>query len=131
LLLAGVGGGIVYTFGKIAFPDWALPLALVAGGLLIYFTAMLGGLPRWQRFLYRARGSLMLAAAQAPNSLAGNAARLLELPSELTTLEADLLFAPPHIAEELNMAEWVTFAQAQDADHDDGLIFVDKPAEVG
>jgi hypothetical protein len=46
-------------------------------------------------------------------------------------LEADTLFAPPSIAEELNMTEWVTFAQAQDADHDDGLIFVDKPAEVG
>ncbi len=130
LLLAGVGGGLVYTLGKIALPDWALPLAFAAGGLLLYFTAALGGLPRWQRLLYRLRGSLMLAAAEQPRSLLANVAAWLELPLELTTLEANALFAPPAIGQALNVAEWVTFAQAQDADHDDGLILVDTPAEV-
>src|SRR5512143_4225093 len=74
LLLAGVGGGLVYTFGKIAVPDWALPLAFAVGGLLLYFSATLGGLPRWQRLLYRVRGSLMLAAAEQPRSMLANVA---------------------------------------------------------
>jgi hypothetical protein len=130
LLLAGVGGGLVYTLGKIALPDWALPLAFAAGGLLLYFTATLGGLPRWQRLLYRVRGSLMLAAAEQPRGMLAHVAAWLELPSGLTTLEASTLFAPPVSGETLNMDEWVTFAQAQDADHDDGLSLVGNPAEV-
>ena len=31
---------------------------------------------------------------------------------------------------EANLTEWVTFAQAQDADRDDGLVFMDIPLEV-
>lgn len=130
LLLAGVGGGLVYTLGKIAFPEWAIPAAIVAGVLFIFFSALQGGIPRWQRMLYQIRGNLMLTAAHSPQSLSGNAAKLLELPAELVKLDAASLFAPPLEMGEANLAEWVTFAQSRDADHDDGLMFLDSPLEA-
>jgi hypothetical protein len=37
---------------------------------------------------------------------------------------------PPVTGEALNVAEWVTFARAQDADQGDGLVLVDDLVEV-
>ncbi len=130
LLLAGVGGGLVYTLGKLALPDWAFPLAAGVGLLFLYSTAPQGGLPRWQRLLYRLRGSLMLAAARRPDSLPGQIAGLLELPSELAGVDGDALYAPARAASTVDLAEWVTFARAEDADREDGLALVNSPAEV-
>ena len=130
LLLAGVGGGLLYTLGKIAAPDWSVPLAMAGAAAFILLTAPQGGIPRWQRLLYHARGSLMLLAAHHPESISGNAARLLELPAELTMLDAGVIFAPPAMLAEADLTEWVTFAQAQDADRGDGLVFVDTLLEV-
>jgi hypothetical protein len=130
LLLAGVGGGLVYTLGKLALPDWAFPLAIGVGLLFLYSTAPQGGLPRWQRLLYRLQGSLMLAAARHPNSLKGQIAGLLELPSELAGVDGDALYAPAHTATTVDLAEWVTFARAEDAAQEDGLVLVSSPSEV-
>ncbi len=55
LLLAGVGGGLVYTVGKVAFPDWAIPLAVGISVLLVYFTSARGGISRWRRSLSLSR----------------------------------------------------------------------------
>jgi hypothetical protein len=130
LLLAGVGGGLIYTLAKITVSDWSIPLAIAAATAFILLTAPQGGIPRWQRLLYRARGSLMLFAARHPESISGNATRLLELPADLVALDAGVIFAPPPMFTEADLTEWVTFAQAEDADHDDGLVFVDRPLEV-
>lgn len=130
LLLAGVGGGIVYTFTKIVISDWSIPLAVLAAVVFILLTSPQGGIPRWQRVLYALRGGLMLQAAQQPESMPGNAARLLELPADLTTLDASIIFATPALFMEANLSEWVTFARTADADHDDGLVFIDTPLEV-
>jgi hypothetical protein len=130
LLLAGVGGGIVYTFAKIAISDWSIPLAVLTAVVFILLTSPQGGIPRWQRFLYALRGGLMLRAEQQPESLPGNAARLLELPADLTALDASVIFAAPTLFTEANLSEWVTFARAVDADHDDGLVFIDTSLEV-
>jgi hypothetical protein len=125
LMLAGVGGGITYTLGKFALPDFAIPVALLVGLLLVILTAPRGGIPRWQRMLYRMRGSLMLASAQRPSSLTGSLGRLVEIPADLVRLDAETLFTPPAAEGEANLAEWVTFAQAADADRGDGLEFVE------
>jgi hypothetical protein len=129
LLLAGVGGGLIFTFAKILIPDWSLPLAVAAGVGFIFLSAQQGGIPRWQRFLYYLRGSLMLLAERHPESLPGQAARMLELPAELIALDSALIFAPPMILTEANLTEWITFAQAVDADHGDGLVFIDAPLD--
>ncbi len=130
LLLSGVGAGLIYTVTKIVASDWSIPLAIVAAVVFILLTAPQGGIPRWQRFLYYVRGSLMLLAAHNPDSPSGSIARTLELPAELITLDAGVIFAAPMLLTEANLTEWVTFAQAQDADRDDGLVFVDTPLEV-
>jgi hypothetical protein len=72
----------------------------------------------------------MLAAAQRPNSLPGQIAGLLELSSERVAVDGTSLFAPERTTAAVDLAEWVTFAQVQDADRDDGLVFVDGPSEV-
>ena len=105
-------------------------LGIAAGVIFILITAPQGGIPRWQRFLYYVRGSLMLLAERHPESLPGQAAKMLELPAELVSLNGGVIFAPPLVLTEANLTEWVTFAQAVDADRDDGLVFVDAPLEV-
>ncbi len=123
LMLAGVGGGISYTLGKFVFPDWAIPLGVGVGALLIVFSAPRGGIPRWQRLLYSVRGNLMLASIQQPESLRGQLARFLELPTHLVRLEGSTLFTPPPTPNTGDWGEWVSFARVADADKEDGLSF--------
>jgi hypothetical protein len=127
LLLAGVGGGLTYTLVNIALPGWSIPVAVVTGLLIVILTGTRGGLPLWQRLIYRLRGSLLLLAARQPNSVIGQLARSAELPVELVALDGAVVFAPPQAHYEIDMREWVTFARASEADSDDGLVFVDAP----
>jgi hypothetical protein len=94
---------------------------------VLALTGPRGGLPLWQRLLYRVRGSLMLAAARKPKSLAGRVGTLLDMPTGLVALDADVVFTPPEGEIEADMTEWITFAHADEADHDSGLVFVEKP----
>jgi hypothetical protein len=125
LMLAGVGGGFSFMLGRFALPDVALPAALLVGLLLVILTAPRGGIPRWSRMLYHVRGSLMLAAAYRPASLGGRLGRLIEIPIDLAHMDADRLFRAPDAESVIDLAEWVTFARAADADRGDGLEFVE------
>ncbi|MCB9451441.1 MAG: hypothetical protein H6672_08375 [Anaerolineaceae bacterium] len=127
LLLAGVGGGLTYTLGNLIFPAWAIPLGVTLTLVMLVMTGMRGGLPLWQRLLYRGRGSLLLAAARDSGSVFGQIATLLELPLDVVRLDAAAIFAPAQPANTVDMREWVTFARAAEADTDDGLVFVDAP----
>jgi len=46
LLLAGVGGGLIYTFAKVAASGWSISLAIAAAIAFILLTAPQGGIPR-------------------------------------------------------------------------------------
>ena len=127
LLLAGVSGGMLLIVARFAVGNWAFGLAVLAALLTLALTGSRGGLPLWQRLLYRARGSLMLAAARKPRSLAGRVGTALEVPANLVTLDSEVIFAPPEAEVEPDMTEWITFARAGEADHDSGLVFVDTP----
>jgi hypothetical protein len=127
LLLAGVGGGLTYTLFNIALPNLAIPAGVVLALVVLVMTGTRGGLPLWQRLLYRTRGSLLLAAAQDSGGLFSQLGRSLELPVELVKLDAAVVFAPAHPNYDIDMREWVTFARASEADDDDGLVFVDAP----
>jgi hypothetical protein len=129
LLLAGVSGGMVLIISRFAVGNWAFALAVLAAVLALTLTSSRGGLPLWLRLLYRLRGSLMLAAARKPTSLAGRLGAVLDMPTSLVTLDAEVVFAPPEGEVEADMTEWVTFARADEADHDSGLVFVEKPLE--
>ena len=127
LLLGGVGGGLTYTLFNIVMPAWAIPTGVVLAIFVLIMTGTRGGLPRWQRLMYRVRGSLLLAAARDTTGLFGSLAKSLELPLELVKLDAALVFAPAQPNYDIDMREWVTFARAAEADRDDGLVFVDAP----
>ena len=62
LLFAGVGGGMVLIITRFAVGNLAFVLAFVAFIAALALTGPRGGIPLWQRLLYRLRGSLMLAA---------------------------------------------------------------------
>jgi hypothetical protein len=132
LLLAGVCGGLTYTIARIASPDWSIPVGIAVGIFALAMSGTRGGLPLWQRLLYRLRGSLLLAAARDSQGFFGQIGRSLELPVELVRLDAAVIFAPPQANYDVDMREWITFARASEVDHDAGLVFVDAPmAESG
>lgn len=126
LLLAGVSGGMLLILARFAVGNWAFPLAILAVVLVLALTGSRGGLPLWQRLLYRVRGRLMLAAARQPTSLAGRLGAALEVPTGLVTLDGVVLFAPPDAEVEADMTEWITFASAAEVDRDAGLVIVDR-----
>ncbi len=127
LLLAGVGGGLTYTVCNIVMPGGSIPTGVAFALLVLVLTGTRGGLPLWQRLIYRVRGSLLLAAARDTQGLFGSLAQALELPVELVQLDAAVVFAPAQPTYDVDMREWVTFARAAEADLDDGLVFVDAP----
>jgi len=130
LLLGGVSGGMTLIIARFAVGNLAFLLAALTCVLALVLTGSRGGLPLWQRLLYRVRGSLMLAAERNPRSLSGRLGAALDMPTGLVTLDAAMVFAPPEGEVEADMTEWITFARAEEADHDSGLVFVETPAAL-
>jgi hypothetical protein len=124
LLLAGVSGGMTYTIFNLAVPGWSIPVAVVTALLTIVLTGLRGGIPLWQRLIYRLRGTLLLIAVKYPRSPIGQLTETLELPVDLVRLDGARVFAPPSPNLDVDLREWITFAHAQETD---GLIFVDAP----
>ncbi|HML21002.1 MAG TPA: hypothetical protein PKD09_05095 [Aggregatilinea sp.] len=130
LLLGGVSGGMTLILARFALGNVAFLLAVITFILALVLTGPRGGLPLWQRLLYRVRGSLMLAAERKPRSIGGRLGTALDMPTGLVTLDSEAVFAPPEGEVEADMTEWITFAHADEADHDSGLIFVERPAAL-
>ena len=128
LILAGVGGGLRYSICRLPLPDYALLLGAPVALILLVVTGTRGGLPLWQRLLYRLRGEMLLAATRKPAGWIGQLARALELPVDLVRLDAATVFAPPQGDLALDMREWITFASAAESDRDDGLRLFDAPS---
>ncbi len=129
LLLAAVGGGLVYTVVRFASAGASVPVGLIFGVTLLVMTGMRGGLPLWQRLLYQMRGALLLAAAQQPASGLGKLAALLELPAGLVHLDGAQVFVSLQSGGGIDLREWTLFTSPVEADHDDGLRFVGDPLE--
>jgi len=129
LLLGGVSGGMTLIIARFALGNLAFLVAALTFILALTLTGPRGGIPLWQRLLYRVRGSLMLAAERKPKSIAGRLGTAFDMPTGLGLLDAGVVFAPPEGDVEADMTEWVTFVRADEADHDTGLIFVEKPLE--
>ncbi len=124
LLLAGVGGGMTYTLFNLTLPGWSILVAVITGLLIIILTGLRGGIPLWQRLIFRLRGTLLLIAARYPHSLIGQFTDLLQLPVALVRLDGARVFAPPSQRVDVDLREWITFSHAQETD---GLVFVDSP----
>lgn len=129
LLLGGVSGGMTLILARFAVGNLAFLLAAMTFILALALTGPRGGIPLWQRLLYRMRGSLMLAAERKPKSIAGRLGATFDMPTGLVVLDSEVVFAPPEGDVEADMTEWITFAHAGEADHDSGLVFVEKPLE--
>lgn len=126
-LLGGVGGGLTHTVFNLALAHWSIPLALLMAVAILILTGPRGGIPLWNRLVYRARGFLLLSAEATPDGVSARLADALNLPVNLVRLDGAQVFAPPDGEIEIDLREWITFATATD---DDGLIFVDTPLET-
>ena len=124
LLLAGVGGGLTYTVFNLAVSGWSIPVAVVTALGIVILTGQRGGIPLWNRLIYRFRGTLLLITTRHPHSAIGKLTEALELPIELVQLDGARVFAPPAGNMDIDLREWITFAHARE---EDGLIFVDAP----
>ena len=118
---------MVYTFARILLPEFALVGGIGVALLTLVLTGLRGGLPLWQRWWLRLRGTILLSASAHPSSMLAELAQLLDLPLELAQIDGDLLFTPPQNGE-IDLREWITFAQARDQE-DDALRFVNSPLE--
>lgn len=129
LLLGGIAGGFAYTLFRFVLPDIAIPVGIVVALLLVALTAPRGGLPLWVRLWLNLRGSILLVAADDPNGMGAELAKLLSLSTDTAHLDGHRLFAPPAGLVEVDLSEWVTFARARDLDRGDGLVFVGSPLQ--
>lgn len=127
LLLGGVGGGLAYTLLRMFAPSAAIPVGVAVAILSIILTNPQGGLPLWLRLWLHVRGSLLLRGTAHPHGLLSELAHLLNVPTELAYLEGEQVFAPPIGLVQIDLREWVTFAQSREVDKDAGLVFVDAP----
>jgi hypothetical protein len=127
LLLGGVSGGFAYTLLRLVSPGAAIPTGVAVALMSILLTSLRGGLPLWLRLWLHLRGSLMLSGTAHPGSLRYEFAQMLNVPTDLVYLEGVKVFAPPVGLMQLDLREWVTFAQSRDVDRDAGLVFVDAP----
>lgn len=128
LLLAGVMGGLSYTLFNLTRSGSTLIAAALAVGVTLILTAPRGGLPLWQRLVYRWRGSLLLHAARMPNGISAWLCQTLDLPVTLVQLDGAQVFVAAQGDSPLDLREWVTFAHARESD---GLVFVDAPLREG
>ncbi len=132
LLLAGVSGGLMYSASKLFAPTWSIPLAIGCAIALLIMTSPRGGIPRWQRWLYRLRGTLMLAMVDQSDSLAANIGKSLDLRPGLVLLDGAQVFVPVQSLRHgsVDWSEWVTFSEASEASRDDGLVVVESPLSL-
>ncbi len=132
LLLGGVSGGLMYSASKLFAPGWSIPLAIGCAIALMIMTSPRGGIPRWQRWWYRLRGTLMLAMTERSDSLAANVGKFLELRPGLVLLDGVEIFVPVQSLRHapVDWSEWVTFSEASEAARDDGLVVVESPLSL-
>lgn len=126
LLLAGVIGGLIYTISNLFLALWSIAIGVVAALLTLIFTGLRGGLPLWQRLLFRVHGSILLQASQQPDSIVGQFVNLLDMDVRIVQLNSHVIFASPSGEVDVDLREWITFAHAQEVD---GLVFVDSPLQ--
>jgi hypothetical protein len=117
---------MTYTIFNLAVPGWSIPIAVITALIIVILTGLRGGIPLWQRLIYRLRGSLLLIAARYPRNPIGQLTEMLELPVDLVRLDGAHVFAPPTPNMDVDLREWITFAHAQEMD---GLVFVDSPMQ--
>jgi hypothetical protein len=124
LLGAGMAGVVVFMLARILFPMGAIPLGFFGFSAALVLSAQRGGLSLYTRLLYRIRGWLIIAAASKPDSMVGQLAEALELPTHLVLLDGEQVFAPNEKAVEVDLSQWNTYA-APDEDGE-GLVFVEQ-----
>lgn len=125
---AGVGGGLAYTVLQMILPAYSIPFGVVLAVGILVLTAQRGGIPLWQRLLFRVRGRLLIIAESHPDSFIAQVVDVLDLPSDLVRLDASKVFASTHRHHDIDLREWITFAYAGEKD---GLTFVDSPMKEG
>ncbi len=126
LLGAGIAGVVVFMVARMLFPMGAIPFGFFGFIAALILSAQRGGLSLYTRLLYRVRGWLIIAAASRPESLMGQLAETLELPTHLALLEGKQVFAPHEKAVDADaeLSQWNTYAAPDE--EGDGLVFVEQ-----
>src|SRR5258708_3767850 len=131
IMLAFMAGAMIYMVSNFLIGGSSLVLGIVSAVLTVILTQPRGGIPLWQRLLYRGRGSLIMAQVDAPGSMVASLGKLLELHTDLLVLSGDELFRAPDDdeAEAVDWSQWLTYTDPAQAQSGEALQLVEGPAD--
>jgi hypothetical protein len=129
MLLAFMAGSVIYMVSNFFLGSISLGLGVVSAVLTIILTQPRGGIPLWQRLLYRVRGRLIMAQVDASDSIAASLGKFLELHSDILVLTGDDLFHAPEDeeAEAVDWSEWMTYTDPAQVQSGEALQIVEGP----
>jgi len=104
----------------------ALPVLIGVFSGLLLLTGPRGGLPLWHRLLLGLRGSLVVAAAQHPHSIAAKIATALNIDATIAHLHHQQLFETQSDDFAKDVTEWAVYADLEEAEMTAGLRFITK-----
>src|SRR5258708_1031590 len=128
IMLAFMSGALIYMISNFIVGGFSLVLGVTCGVLTVILTGPRGGIPLWQRLMYRLRGWLIMAQVDAPDSTAASLGKLLELHTDALVFSGDDLFrVPDDEAEVVDWSEWLAFTDPAQARSGDALQIVEGP----
>ena len=129
IMLAFMAGALIYMVSNFVVGGWSVILGVGSAVLTVVLTQPGGGIPFWQRLLYRARGRLIMAQVDAPDSVVAGMGKMLELHTDALVLSADALFRAQddEQAETVDWSEWMTYTDLAQAQSGEALQLVEGP----
>src|SRR5258708_12108285 len=128
IMLAFMSGALIYMISNFIVGGFSLVCGVVCGVLTVILTGPQGGIPLWQRLMYRLRGWLIMAQVDAPGSTAASLGKLLELHTDALVFSGDDLFrVPDDEAEVLDWSEWLAFTHPPQPRTDPALQLLEDP----
>src|SRR5258708_26982856 len=77
IMLAFMSGALIYMVSNFIVGGFSLVLGVACGVLTVILTGPQGGIPLWQRLVYRLRGWLIMGPVDAPGSTSPSLRQLL------------------------------------------------------
>ena len=129
IMLAFMGGALAYMFSRFVVGGWSALVGVASAVLTVILTAPRGGIPLWQRLLYRLRGRLIMAQIDAPDSWLASLGKFMELHTDVLVFSGEDVFKMPDDdrAEQVDWSQWLAYTEAGQAISGEGIQVMEGP----
>ncbi len=129
IMLAFMGGALAYMFSRFVVGGWSALVGVATAVLTVILTAPRGGIPLWQRLLYRVRGRLIVAQIDRPESWPARLGKFMELRADALVFSGEALFKMPEDdrAALVDWSEWLAYTELGQAMNGEGIQIVEGP----